>query len=85
LKYKLYRPINFPQAQTDKIGFTMFSNVIHSLLGDPENDDLQGRGYVTFFDLDLPLDLNIRVGRLKSPAEPGKASQETQIVKDGWP
>ncbi len=63
----------------------MFSNVVHCLLGDPENDDLEGRGYVAFFDLDLPLDLNIRVGRLKCPAEPGKASQETQIIKDGWP
>jgi hypothetical protein len=63
----------------------MFSNVVHCLLSDLENDDLQGRGYVTVFDLGLLLDLNIRVGRLKYPEEPGKAGQETQIIKDKWP
>jgi hypothetical protein len=36
----------------------VFGDIVHGLLGNPESNDLQGREYVTFLDLDPLLDLN---------------------------
>ena len=66
----------------DKIRFTVLGNVVHPFLRYPKDNDLQGIGDVTFFESLFQLDFNPGINRLVPPAEPGKGSQETQVVQE---
>ena len=85
LENEFHPVVQFPQRQTHKICLTVFGDVVHCFLGDSENDDLQGRWHITFLDFNLLFNPDLRIDRLKPPAEPGKSRQETQVIKHRWP